>query len=57
MAKAVETFANISAPDLLNAVPRLFGWIRKEDNTTGLLAAVKKLDGGCKYSVIVFTSE
>jgi len=34
--------ANISAPDLLNTLPRLFGWVRKEDNT-GLRAVVKPL--------------
>lgn len=55
MAKAVETFANISANDLLNASPRLFGWVRKGDNSTGLLSAMKKLDGWPWYYMILKT--
>lgn len=50
MAKAVEPMANISAPDLLNTVPRLFGWVRKEDNT-GLRAVVKPLLD-CMYCIV-----
>ena len=42
MAKAVETFANISAEDLLSTAPRLFNWVRKEDNT-GLRSVMNKL--------------
>ena len=44
MAGTIETFANISAQDLLRSGFRYYGWVRKADST-----GIRKMLHMCKY--------
>ena len=44
MAGTIETFANISAQDLLRRGFRYYGWVRKADST-----GIRKMLHMCKY--------
>lgn len=47
MAETIETFANISAQDLLRSGFRYYGWVRKADST-----GIRKMLHMCKYITV-----